>query len=164
MNARERMNELLERFGEMNDQKLSLDDAGACAYRFGEAADLGHFEFLEESGCVLLWATVGFLPPDRHSPFRVVRLLQLQDLGQGADGFTLGAEAKNGRVVIAARRAVDEIEDSAVLAGWADSLAEAVRAVREEMVDAFPVEQDDFSVITTDLDDEGEDGDEEGEA
>jgi len=163
VSARERLSELVVRFGEISDQSLSLDDAGACAFRFGENGDLGHFQLLEDSATVILWATVGFLPPDSLAPLRVVRLLQFQDLGQDADGFTLGSEPGTGRVVIAARRAVEEIEDSSVLAGWTDRLTKAVRSVRTSLVDDFPMQPEDFRPLEVDLDDDGEDLEDEGE-
>jgi len=164
MSARERLSELVVRFGEISDQSLSLDDAGSCAFHFGENGDLGHFQLLEDSETVILWATVGFLPPDTLAPLRDVRLLQLQDLGEDADGFTLGSEPGTGRVVIAVRRPVEEIEDSSVLAVWSDHLTKAVRSVRTSMVDYLPMQQD-FRPLEVDLGDEGEDveGEDEGE-
>jgi len=157
MNERERLNELVSAYGGMTDQALSLDEAGACAFRYGEAGDLAHVQLLEDSGCAVLWATIGFLAPDRNAPLRVVRLLQMQDLGCEADGFTLGAEPGTGRVVIAAHRAVSDIADAASLAGWADALVAAVEAVRGSLREDFPVEMDDFDLSEVDLGDEGED-------
>lgn len=163
MSARERLSELVIRFGEIGDQSLVLDEAGACAFRFGENGDLGHFQLLADSEAVVLWATVGFLPPDNLSPLRIVRLLQFQDLGQDAEGFTLGSEPGTGRVIIAARRTVEEIEDSSVLAGWVDRLTTAVRSVRTSLVDDFPMQPEDFFPLEVDLEDEGEDIEDEGE-
>jgi len=157
MNERERLDELVAAYGGMTDQTLSLDAAGACAFRYGDVGDLAHVELLEESGCVVLWATVGFLAPDRNAPLRVVRLLQMQDLGCEADGFTLGAEPGTGRIVIAARRAVADIPDAAALAGWVDGLVAAVGAVRGSIREDFPVEMEDFELSELDLGDEGED-------
>jgi len=154
MNERERLDELVAAYGEMTGQALSPDAAGACVFRYGESGDSAHFEFLADSGCVVLWATVGFLAPDRNAPLRVVRLLQMQDLGGEADGFTLGAEPGKGRVVIAARRAVADIADATSLAGWVDGLVAAVEAVRDSLREDFPVEMEDFDLSAVDLGDE----------
>lgn len=155
MNEREQCDELLRRFGGLCDQQLSLGELNDCSFRFGETNELGHFQYLERSAQLVLWATVGFLPPDRFAPLRMARLMQMQDLGGDSGGFTLGTEPETGRVVAVARRAPAEL-DSASLAGWVDELDKALGRIRQALAEEFPVEIGDFDLLAVGLGDENE--------
>lgn len=156
MSGRETFDRLVREFGQDRSQELALDELDACAFRFGDTAEIGHFQFLPKSDNVVLWATVGFLPPDAWAPLRVVRLLQMQDFGAQTHGFVLGAEKGTGRLVAFSRRALSELDGVGALAGWSDLLEAAVKDVRQAMVDEFPVETDDFNISEVELGDEGE--------
>jgi len=151
-----RFEELVKDFGERIGQPLEADGAMSATFRFGEQEDLGHLQYLERSDSVVMWATVGFLPPDGLAPRRTVRVLQLLDLVPEIHDFTLGAEKGTGRLVATARRPMEGLQAASVHA-WVDELTEAVLTVRVELAEAFPVELDDFDPMAVDLGDRGED-------
>jgi len=153
----DRFEELVKTFGERIEQSLEVKGGTSAVFRFGEQEDLGHLQYLPQSENIVIWATVGFLPPDGLAPMRAVRILQFLDLVPEIHGFTLGAEPGTGRLVASARRTREELEDVAVLVTLVDELAEVVRTVRTELADALPVEFEDFDAAEVDLGDEGED-------
>ena len=136
MDAFDDFRRALAKLGEKTGLSLSAEE-NHCSFTVDESVDV-NLEFLEESVSAVLWAAVGVLPNDGRAGERAMRLLEMNEPGGEARGFTLAMD-EDGRVLVAhARRDVEEGISANILAAWIDDLVTLVENIREEFAERYP--------------------------
>ena len=138
MEGFEAFEKALAEFGEKMNYPLALED-GELTFTVDGSVNV-NIRCLEDSRYLVLWASVGELPDDELAGERAAALLEMNDLGLGTRGFTLGMRDGERRLVIHDRRPVSDLESADAIAAWTGDLVETTEMIRERLAADFPAD------------------------
>lgn len=139
---REQFEDVLDEFGSLVKKPLYLDEDGVSTFAVDDES-LVHLKYLDESDTIVAFSPVGAFggvdAPDAGE--KALELLRLCELGGPTQGFALALDEDADLVLAMDRRTALEISSADALAAWIEALVGAVRAVRDDFANRFPVKE-----------------------
>lgn len=139
---REQFEDVLDEFGSLVKKPLYLDEDGVSTFAVDDEF-LVHLKYLDESDTIVAFSPVGaFGGVDAPGAGeKALELLRLCELGGPTQGFALALDEDADLVLAMDRRTALEISSADALAAWIEALVGAVRAVRDDFANRFPVKE-----------------------
>jgi len=139
---RAQFEDVLDEFGALVKKSLYLDEDGVSTFAVDDEF-LVHLKYLDESDTIVAFSPVGAFggvdAPDAGE--KALELLRLCELGGPTQGFALALDEDADLVLAMDRRTALEISSADALAAWIEALVCAVRAVRVDFANRFPVKE-----------------------
>jgi len=140
---RDQFADVLAEFGNALNLSLALDDEGLVSFMVdGEA--IVNIQYLDESDFVVAFSPVGAFGGTDASDAgeKALALLRMNEPGGIGEGFTFALNEEADLVLAMDRRSALEMPSADSLAAWVEALVRVVRAVREDFIARFPIEEE----------------------